>query len=405
MILTLEREKKLKRNPKLLFWINAFMHLNFINIVVVLFYLHRGLTIPQIFYLSIVWAVVNLLAEIPSSYMADKWGRKKTLLLGVFLLIIHNVIYIFADGIGLFVVSFIFLSCSFACFSGTDEALLFDTNRELGKSDNSLKLLGNYSSAIQIFKIITPIIGVFIARNLVELQFLTLILFDLFGAFVSFFLVMKLTEAHHYVDIEKREIGILYDARKFIFQNPKIIRMILNKTLFFIAAFILWRYHQKLFTDFGLTVIVLGIGWSIENFFLFVGKRYITKLIGKYNIDSCINFLNRLFIILIFLFFGTFYFIPNAYILFSLFLIMMFLENIRWPLFSELFNRESFSYNRATTLSLSNFLKSILDVPLLLLGSFLVSLNPLYPFGLSFCIGLLTIMFFALGRLSTNKSK
>ena len=109
-----------------------------------LFYLSRGLNLSQIFYLAIVWSVVNILFEVPSSYLADNWGRKKTIVFGVALYVISCGWLIFAHSFWMLGLSVFFYALSNACFTGTDEALIYDTNRELGDGGDSLRRFGQY---------------------------------------------------------------------------------------------------------------------------------------------------------------------------------------------------------------------------------------------------------------------
>jgi MFS family permease len=164
-------KEKLARNPKLLFWIKALKNVKVLSIVISLFYLHRGLSLSQIFYLSIVWAVTNLLFEIPSSYMADKWGRKKTLFVGAASFLFYWVVLLVGASFWVFAFAIFLYAFSFACFSGTDDALLYDTKKEFDKEAETLDSFGKYQSAKSLFKIVAPILGALIAKDLVEWQF------------------------------------------------------------------------------------------------------------------------------------------------------------------------------------------------------------------------------------------
>lgn len=393
-----KRKQKLQQNIKLLFWKKAFLNLKIINIVAVLFYVHRGLSLKEVFYLGVVWAIVNLIAEIPSSLLADRWGRKKTLLLGVTSFLVYSCIMVFAFSFVWFVLGFIFFAFSFACFSGTDEALLYDTKRELGQEKDSLDALSKHSSALQIFKIITPLLGAFIAKDLAEGQFLILIAIDIVGGLIALFLVMRLTEAHHYMDVEELERGVMYDAVQLLKKDRELIKIILNKTLVFIASFILWRYHQELLVGLGAQIVVLGAAWSLLHLTIFIIKRNISNWFG-HDIIHAINMLNILFISGIIAFVFAFAYIGEPYILMFIFLLIMLFETVRMPMFSELFNKRSSSFNRATTLSVVNFLKSIFDIPLLFISGWLVSTNLLSPYIFSLVLGLIVIMFFSISRV------
>ncbi len=114
---------KVARNPCLLFWGRVFVATKILSAIAVLFYAHRGVGLDSVYYLSIVWSITSLVTEVPSGYLADRIGRKRTLLLGVILLFISHLMTLFAYGFWEFSVSIIFLSASFSCFSGTEETL------------------------------------------------------------------------------------------------------------------------------------------------------------------------------------------------------------------------------------------------------------------------------------------
>jgi MFS family permease len=137
-----ERINNLKKNSRYIFWVQALINVHIIQVVLTLFFISRGLTLAQVFYTGIVWAIVNLIFEVPSSYLADVWGRKKTIVLGTFLYALAPVCWIFADGPKLVMLGFVFYALSFACFSGSDEALVYDTAKELGEEGESLNHLG-----------------------------------------------------------------------------------------------------------------------------------------------------------------------------------------------------------------------------------------------------------------------
>ncbi|MCD4705367.1 MFS transporter [bacterium] len=130
---------KLEKNFSRMFWIQAFLNIRMISIVSTLFFLHRNLNLSQIFYLTIIWAITNLLFEIPSSYLADKLGRKKTIILGIIFALLFWVLLISAHSFLIFTIALFFAALQFTCFSGTTDALIYDTNKELGKESNSLK--------------------------------------------------------------------------------------------------------------------------------------------------------------------------------------------------------------------------------------------------------------------------
>lgn len=398
--MTEKRQKNLKRNFGLMFWIQGLLCVKVMNLVSTLFYINRGLTLSEIFYTAIVFAVVNLFFEIPSSYLADKWGRKKTIMLAAIFAALGWTVQIFAFDFASFLIAFAFMALSYACMSGTDDALIYDTNRELGSDSRSLQELGRYYSAQRFLKIITPLIGAIIAKDLVEWQFILLLFIDIAVALGALFLATRLTEPHHYMDLEKVETGTFIDAYNLIRYNPDLIRSILGKTLLFIASFIIWRVHQKFFIDLGISVLALGIGWTFINTATFIFNHYIYKFLHSKPLNFRINILNIYAGIAMLLLVLSASFFSNRYIVFVFFACFLILENIRWPLYSEYFNNFSLSHNRATTLSLANLLKSILDIPIIFIASVIVNLNIIYVFVLAFILCLISLAFFQTPKMS-----
>jgi len=387
------REKLLRRNCRLMFWIKAVYNVKVLNSVVTLFYLHRGLTLSQLYYLAITWSVVNLISEVPSSYLADTWGRKNTLIIAVLGTVLHMIILFFAASLCAFIASFVFLSFSFACYSGTDQALLYDTKKELGEEDETLTAFGKYSSAAHLFKVVTPLLSVFIAKDLLEWQFIVLIIIDLLGVFAVFILVLFLSEPVHFTAVHEKQKGLLINAISLIKRDKEIIRLILSQSLILIGQFIFWRYHQKFFLVLGISVILIGVGHAVFHSLSAVIKYNIKKILKNNKLTERIDILNKGYAFLVALFVVLLLVYPNIYLLFTLFILFETLESIRYPFYSELFNKKSKSYNRATTLSLMNFVKSLADIPLLIIASFLVSLHIYLPVLITCTLSFVVIFF------------
>ncbi len=400
------RIKKLRLNSRKIFWLRALMNVKMINAVMSLFYLHRGLELSDIFYISLLWSIANLLFEVPSSYLADRWGRKPTIITGVVFGGLYWVSYIFADSFGIFALGAVFYGISTALLSGTDEALVYDSHKEAGEESSSLKKLGNYHAAQKVFKIFAPIIGVLLAHDLAEGQFVLILCIDILATLLALGIALTLVEANHKMDVKKSEAGVMKDAWKLLSQNPDLRRGMFGKILPFIATLVTWHYYQAFFTDLGVPLLLVGIGWGSASFIIFFSHLYIEKITRGRNLRILIDMCNFVTLLFLSVFLCFWFGLPQPYILYGLYLAFIIVENIRMPLYSEFFNKHSHSYNRATTLSLSNFLKSAVDVPLMLLTGMVIGLNIIYPYFIALTLCIVTIVFFRLGKvkLETNTS-
>ena len=88
----------------------------------VIFWQEQGLAFHQIMTLQAIYAVVNVLAEVPSGYIADRLGRGRSISLGLFLAAVGSFFYTLQPCYAHFVLTEVFLALGFACISGADTA-------------------------------------------------------------------------------------------------------------------------------------------------------------------------------------------------------------------------------------------------------------------------------------------
>jgi len=371
------------------------------NVVMSIFLVFRGLSLSQIYYLAVVFSTVVFLTELPSSYLADRWGRKKILIMAVLLNLIYGIICIFARDVWLFIIAFVIFALSTALYSGTDEALIYDTSKNLGEEENSLKKLGQYFSAQRIFKIVTPIVAVLVAKNLSNEQFIWLLSIDNLALFGAVVLCLFLVEPEIHYRVESIKLGVFKDAWELMKSRPEMMRIVISKTLIFIGSFLIWRLYSEYFRQLEMPIILIGVMTAIYQLIVFLLNLMVHKILINKEIESRLNLLNVVFTVSVSLFLVNQVFWKNVWVAMLFFILLIVSESVRGPLYSQITNKLTQSYNRATTLSLVNLLNSALLVPLVLLGSFLVAKGFSFLFGLSMVLALVSIIFFRL-RKSEN---
>lgn len=102
--------------------------------IAVPFFQSKGLSMQQFFLLQAIFGAVIAVAEIPSGYMADLWGRRNTLLLGALFYGVGYSILLFADGFWSLMLFEVCVGIGTSLISGADIALLYDTKNALGAS-------------------------------------------------------------------------------------------------------------------------------------------------------------------------------------------------------------------------------------------------------------------------------
>jgi len=87
----------------------------------------RGFSLVQIGVAETVFHITSLIFEIPSGILADRYGRKKMLIVSHVMAVIGNLIMVFSEGLGMVCLSFVFHALNYNFASGSGDALAYDS--------------------------------------------------------------------------------------------------------------------------------------------------------------------------------------------------------------------------------------------------------------------------------------
>ncbi len=114
--------------------------------IVALFYNENGLDDFDIYLLQAIYSVSVAVLEIPSGYMADIVGRKKTLIAGSILGTAGFLIYSCSTSFSGFLAAEIVLGLGGSFISGADSAMLFDSLKAMHQQHKYLQYEGRITS-------------------------------------------------------------------------------------------------------------------------------------------------------------------------------------------------------------------------------------------------------------------
>ncbi|MBF8280461.1 MAG: Major facilitator superfamily [Candidatus Magasanikbacteria bacterium] len=384
------RPERLKLNPRLLFWAKTLNEVKALNAVVALFYLSRGVTIEQIFYFSIVWSLTEIIFEIPTGFLADKFGRKAMMILGGVLQVLSFAATFFAHGFLQFIGVFILMALAYACFSGTEEALLYDSLKELNQEHTMTKENGRLHAARSLAKIFIPALGAFVARDLLDWQFNILIAVNVVMAMAALVIMFFFKEPRHFEDVAAYEIGIFRESIRTIRAEPFLFRAAMNKLLIFIGSLIVWRAYQPYFSAHSMSSIWLIAYYIICHIIIFSGHWNVSIIVKKIGAPRLMTWTILGTIVSL----AAAYFSVAKWLIFLSLLLPLIFEGVREPVFSHSINRLIHSRSRATTLSNLNLLQSIFEIPLMAAAGLLVRWRLEYTFLLAAALCLAVLLFF-----------
>ncbi len=124
-----------------------FKGLSFFGAILVPFFTERGhLNYEQIFFLQAWFMFWIFVMEVPTGAFADRFGRKNSLVVGTFLNIVAALLYIYQPRFEIFLAAEFIWAISSAFISGADEAVLYDSLKEMKTEHTSKKAFSNQES-------------------------------------------------------------------------------------------------------------------------------------------------------------------------------------------------------------------------------------------------------------------
>lgn len=153
--LSLRLEKNIKKNYIFTFVVN----LNFTHGLWMIYLAFKGMSLTQIGLLEAIFHITSFLMEVPTGSIADIFGRKVSRITGRFFSLGSILFLILSNNFYLFALSFVFSALSYNLESGAGEALVYDSMKNIGKSDSYMKTVGIQEAIYQAASIGSFIIG------------------------------------------------------------------------------------------------------------------------------------------------------------------------------------------------------------------------------------------------------
>ncbi len=117
--------------------------------VIVLFWEDNGLDLFDVFALQALYAVAVVVLEVPTGMVADRLGKRTSLLAGTWAMAIGYLAYAMGHGFWAFLAAEVVLAIGSALISGADTSLLYDTLKALGREDEYTRREGR-ARAVQL---------------------------------------------------------------------------------------------------------------------------------------------------------------------------------------------------------------------------------------------------------------
>ena len=344
--------------------------------IVALFYTDNGLDDYDIFVLQAVYSLSVALLEIPSGYMADIIGRKKSLVIVSVLGTLGYGIYSFTSGFYGFLFAEIVLGLGGSFISGSDSAMLYESLAAMDKKQLYFRLEGRITSLGHFAETIAALGGGIIA---VSLSYRAVYFSQTVIAGIAIPAAFFLLEPPRGKGINRPGFGhILLVCKESLFINKKLSSTLLLSSLIGTSTLCMAWTSQVYFVNMGLTEKAITPLWISLNLTVALVAAFADKIVNKAGRPLAI----RIILLVIpgtYILLGSFSLLPGLFVLFVFYAI----RGYATPLLKDLVNRYCASETRATVLSIRSM---IIRVSFAILGPFIGSISAGY--SLSFALRL-----------------
>ena len=253
--MTAQERAGLERNLRLLpwWWVARWLWLG--EGIWVLYLLEeRGLTLGQVLLFEAVFAAITVAAEVPTGMVADRFGRRLSLLASGILTALGITVFGLAGSFELLLLAFALFGVGLSLMSGADDAMLFDSLTPLGRGGEFARLAGRLNAMAWGANAVTAMIGAGLAQ--VTSLSLPIAISGAFGLLAAF-LALRFTEPPArgepvpFLHIGARAVRRVLGARE-------MWSIVLFFAAVLVSAALVFTVFQPIATELGAPVWSLG---------------------------------------------------------------------------------------------------------------------------------------------------
>ena len=320
--------------------------------IVVPFYESNGLSMKDIMILQAVYSIAIVILEVPSGYLADVIGRKKTIIIGAVFGVLGFTTYGLSFGFMGFLVAEIILGIGQSCISGADSAMLYDSLLEKGEEKKYTRFEGRITSLGNLAEAIAGIAGGLLAGITLRAPYLA----QIFVAFIALPAAITLVEPARKIPLIKAGVKeIIHIARFALFIDRPLRRNILFSAITGTATLTMAWFAQPFFEYTRIDIAWFGILWTTLNLTVALTSYTAHRLEKRLGQRGSI-LLIALLIPLAYMALSRFHAPGGLFVLYLFYLV----RGYATPVLKDYINRITASHIRATVLSVRNFVIRLL---------------------------------------------
>ena len=336
-------------NVKKLYIISFFHSLIPAYVIERLFWQQRGMNVQMVVYCEIIYAATVTILEVPSGILADKFGRKRLLIISGVLSAAEFIVLLSAYNFWTFGADMILAGIGKSFSSGSENALLYDSLLAENRQADYEKFIGRQAAADFMGGLLAALCGSLLANFMgLEINYW----FSFFSMAAAFFITLTLKEPQMITSPENETVGILKYTKQAVSvfkRQPIVFWYCLSGAVLGACLTYVDEFWQLILEASKIPVLFFGVFGSILSFVRIPGNLFAYKLKKHFRLK------NILYVIFLFNIAGyfTLIFTGNAWSLIPVIAIVAAM-GLSEPLISGYLHSHTKSRIRATVESVSS---------------------------------------------------
>ncbi|MDE9467190.1 MFS transporter [Xenorhabdus bovienii] len=321
--------------------------------IFILFLVSKGFSNENIGLLQSILFVSSFLFEIPTGLLSDKYGRKKSVIIGLLIYIGYCFSVISFAGMAAFILFYISYGLAMSLVSGSDRSLIYEIYKQHNCETSFIKLESLCRTIGSIVLGAAIIIGGVLQTlswDMVYLAYATALVISLIA--IAFIPEKQIVNNDH-----KEDFSIVRDATSYFIVGDG--RTLLPIILFMACIYFVYTpylvFSQSTFKDQGVSVESISIIFAIVEFVSAIGYFTSDKIPEKYRYRIAF-FICPLLLSVLFLLSDT----SDIYVNIAIFFLLAYVVAVIEPIYISYINSRFASHIRSFANSFSSFINTML---------------------------------------------
>ncbi len=349
-------KRSYKNNIVLNYIYEFLLNRNFVQALWPTYLVFRGMSLIEVGVCESFFHLTSLFFETPTGAIADVFGRRFSRIIGLLLKVVSIVLLLFTHTFFMAIIAFIVSALSYNMESGSDTAFVYDSLLENNEEKKFTKVQGYREVVLQVASLVGVAIGGILAD--IKYEYAYGIEIAVLAISFIFLLLMKEVKGRKIIQKERfsKKIADQYKISFMVIKNNKILLVYIFTLQFFSASitasfFYLTNYWQSL----GYSLSIISLFLVIESLAGIIAGIIVSKVMAKLGKFKLLLYMPMLICLgLICL-----PFMPLSVIALS---IMSFCESILYVAMTKYINDSIESEYRATILSFSSMVFSVIMI-------------------------------------------